>query len=520
MVRLKRKWCEKLLKMRKLELLSKDEIELIHAASLDLLSSVGIKIDSEETRELLKKNGAETESNSKFVKFPEEFVKEHLKTVPDSFNVYGPDGSFSFEVNMDSMIFATIGTPVKIYDPTRKSGVKKTILEDTIKQIRIVDYLDNISCSNLDVWPNDISYTAIHAHCIYQWEKNTRKPYGMGCIGRLASQDMMNMVSIVVGGDEELIKRPRLIGYFSPTSPLHFPQIMTNGFEIFAKYNQPTIIPPEALAGTSAPVTIAGLLTQTNAEIIGGAVLSQLYNTGAPIFYGTVSHITDMRSGNSAMGSVETGLITAGIAQLARFYNIPSRGPGLVTDSKLLDLQNGFERYQTLLLAAQAGINYITCAGTYEATLVEALELLVIDDELAGMVRRATEGINVNEETIGLETIKKVAISDKPGANFLAERHTRKFMKQELYMPIHKLSNRDRRTTWRKKGAKDIVATAKEKVDQILDGFVPKDISSEIESELQSYIKKVEERTLDYYMNAEGLRDGTVSLPGTDFKIN
>jgi trimethylamine--corrinoid protein Co-methyltransferase len=507
------------MRMKKLELLSKDEIELIHSASLELLSSVGIKIDSKETRDLLEKNGAETNSDSKFIKFPEEIVKERLKKVPDSFSLYGPDGSFSFGINMESMVFATIGTPVKIYDPTRKSGVKKTVLEDTIKQIRIVDYLDNISCSNLDIWPNDISYTAIHAHCIYQWAKNTKKPYGMGCIGRLASQDMMNLVSIVVGGDEELIKRPRLVGYFSPTSPLHFPQIMTNGFEIFAKYKQPTIIPPEALAGTSAPVTLAGLLTQTNAEIIGGAVLSQIYNPGAPIFYGTVSHITDMRSGNSAMGSVETGLITAGIAQLARFYNIPSRGPGLVTDSKLLDLQNGFERYQTLLLAAQAGINYITCAGTYEATLVEALELLVIDDELAGMVRRAVEGINVNEETIGLETIKKVATSEKPGSNYLAERHTRKFMKQELYMPIHKLTNRDRRTTWRKKGSKDIIASAKENVEQILNGFTPRDLSTEVESKLLTYIKEVEERTLEYYMEAEGLRTGTVSLPGTDVKI-
>jgi trimethylamine--corrinoid protein Co-methyltransferase len=508
------------MKMEKLEVLSKDEIELIHSATLNLLSSVGIKIDSKEARDLLEKYGAETHPDSNFVKFPEDLVTKHLKTVPNSFKVYGPDGSFNFEINSNSMIFATIGTPVKIYDPSRKIGVKKTVLEDTIKQIRIVDYLDNISCSNLDVWPNDISYTAIHAHCIYQWAKNTKKPYGMGCVGRLASQDMMNMVSIVVGGDEELVKRPRLIGYFSPTSPLHFPQIMTNGFEIFAKYKQPTIIPPEALAGTSAPVTLAGLLTQTNAEIIGGAVLSQLYNPGAPIFYGTVSHITDMRSGNSAMGSIETGLITIGIAQLARYYNIPSRGPGAVTDSKLLDLQNGFERFQTLLLAAQAGINYITCAGTYEATLVEALELLVIDDELTGMVKRAIEGINVNEETIGLETIKKVAKSEKPGANFLAEKHTRKFMKQELYIPIHKLSNRDRRTTWRKKGSKDIIESAKEKVDQILNNFIPKDILPTIDSELQEYIKKVEERSLDYYMKAEGLRSGTVSLPSTDVKIN
>ncbi|UCC19464.1 MAG: trimethylamine methyltransferase family protein [Promethearchaeota archaeon] len=508
------------MKMEKLQVLSNDEIELIHSASLDLLSSVGIKIDAKDTREILKENGAETDNSTNFVKFPEDLVKEQLKKVPNSFKVFGSDGSFNFEINTNSMIFATIGTPVKIYDPLRASGVRKTILEDTIKQIRIVDALENISCSNLDVWPNDISYTAIHAHCIYQWAKNTKKPYGMGCIGRLASQDMMNMVSILVGGEDELINRPRLIGYFSPTSPLHFPQLMTNGFEVFAKYKQPTIIPPEALAGSSAPVTLAGLLTQTNAEIIGGAILSQIYNPGAPIFYGTVSHITDMRSGNSAMGSVETGLITAGIAQMARFYNIPSRGPGLVTDSKLLDLQNGFERFQTLLLAAQAGINYITCAGTYEATLVEALELLVIDDELAGMVKRAVEGIKVNEETIGLDTIKKVATSDKPGVNFLVEKHTRKYMKQELYMPIHKLSNRDRRTTWRKKGSKDIIESAKEKVDQILSQFAPKTLSSDIELTLQNYIKKVEERSLDDYMKAEGMRSGTVSLPGTDIKIN
>ena len=115
------------------------------------------------------------------------------------------------------------------------------------------------------------------------------------------------------------------------------------------------------MAGASAPVTLAGLITETNAEILGGVCLSQLLNPGARVFFGTVSNITDMRSGNSAMGSIETGLITTGIAQLARFYNIPSRGPGCVTDSKCLDLQNGIERMQTLMFAAQAGINYIFC---------------------------------------------------------------------------------------------------------------------------------------------------------------
>jgi trimethylamine--corrinoid protein Co-methyltransferase len=499
------------MRLKPLEVFSKNEIDEIHSASLELLTTVGIKVDAQDARKILKENGAEVNDKTMFVKIPESLLNEKLKTVPDSFKLYGPDGSFNFEVNTTSTIFATIGTPVKIFDPSHKRGVRKTVLKDTIKQIRVVDSLKNIHCSHIDVWPNDVSYITIHVHCIYQWAKNTKKPYGLGCLGRLASNDMMKMASIIVGGEEELINKPRFVGFMNPTSPLHLPQIMTNGFEIFAKYKQPTIIAPEALAGASAPVTLAGLLTQTNAEILGSITLSQLYNPGAPVFYGTVSHITDMRTGNSAMGSPETGLITAGIAQLGRYYNIPSRGPGGVSDSKVLDIQNGFERYQTLLLAAQAGVNYITCAGTYEATLVEALELLVIDDDIIGMIERAIEGITVNEDTIGLDVIKKVALSEKKGVNFLAEKHTRDFMKKELYIPM--LADRNRRSTWIKKGGKDIVMKAREKVETILKIHQVTEWPKDIENEMLNFIKAVESRTFDDYKKAEGLMTDRITLP-------
>ena len=499
------------MKLPKLEVFSKDEIEAIHTATMTILTEIGIKVDSDDTRQILKDNGALVDDNSHFVKFSESLIRDKLKTVPSSFKLYGPDGSFSFEVNTETSQFATIGTPVKIYDENSKKGVRKTVLDDTIKQIRIVDNLENVVCSHIDVWPNDISYITIHSECIYQWVKNTKKPYGLGCLGRLASQDMMNMTSIIVGGDEELIKRPRLIGFMNPTSPLHLPQIMTNGFSVFTKYKQPTIIAPEALAGASAPVTLAGLLTQTNAEIIGSAVLSQIFNSRAPIFFGTVSHITDMRTGNSAMGSIEMGLITAGIAQLAKYYNIPSRGPGAGTDSKLLDLQNGYERLQTLMIAAQAGINYITCAGTYEATLVEALELLVIDDDLIGITKRMMEGITVNEDTIGLDVIKKVSTSEKKGVNYLAEAHTRKYMKSELYMP--KLADRARRSTWYKKGAKDIITRAREKVDEILESPQTIKLDSNIDRSLKEYMQMVKGRTFDDYKKAEGLMVDSITLP-------
>ncbi len=505
------------MKLKLLEILSPEEIELIHASTLELLSKIGVKIDSQETRELLEKRGAILDNNSSFVYFPEQLVMETLKTVPSSFKLYGADGTFNFEVNTTTTQFATIGTPVIINDSTKKKGVRKTVLADTINQIKIVDSLEHVMASHVDVWPNDVPFTALHAHVVYQWAKHSTKPYGLGVYGRVASQDVMDMVSLIVGGDEELINHPRLIGFYNTTSPLEHPKIMINGLEIFAKYKQPIIIAPEALAGSTAPVTLAGLLTQTNAEVLSGIVLSQLFNPGAPVFYGTVSNLTDMRSGNSAMGSVETGLITTGMAQLARFYNIPSRGPGAVTDSKTFDLQNGFERMQTLMYAAHSGINYITCAGTYEATLAESFELLVIDNELIGMIKRARDGIRVTKDTIALDVIKKVATSTKKGATFLAQKHTMKNLKKELFIPT--MVDRNRRNSWRKKGSKTIMDTAKEKVAQILETHIDPTISDELDAQLLAFIRKIEARTLEYYKEKEGLTVDSVNITGTDINV-
>lgn len=498
------------MKLNQTKVLSKDEIERIHSATIELFENIGIKIDCEETRKLLEDHGAEVVNNSQFVKFPEAFVKEHLKLVPSSFKLHGPDGTYNFEVTTKNCYFLPIGSSVKMYDPTGKKGVRKSILQDTINQMRIVDNSEHLSASQIDFWPNDVKYTTIHVVCLYNWMKNLRKPYGHGVFGKVVSQDSINMASIIAGGEEELVKRPRLFGIFNPTSPLQLPKIMTNGLKVFANYKQPVVIAPEALGGTSAPVTLAGLLTQTNAEILAGIILAQIYSPNSPVFYGSVSHTTDMRSGNSAIGAIETGLITTAIAQLSKFYNIPSRAVAGVTDSKCFDIQNGFERFLTLMFAAQAGINFITCAGTYEATLAGALELTAIDNELAGMIKRSFEGIEINENTIGLDVIKKVATSTQKGVSFLGEKHTRKYMKTELFIP--KLVNRNRRTSWFKKGAKDIIATSTEKVNEILQNFKEYEISAEIDAKLKEYMKKVDERTIDYYMKEEGISATSVTV--------
>ena len=150
------------MKLNKLEVLEKEEIELIHEKSLNLLETIGIKVESKEARDLLKENGAIVDETSEVVKFPESLILEQLKHVPDNFRLWGSDGSFNFEVNTRTTNFATVGTPVKIYDPTNKKRVRKTVLDDTIKQIRIEDSLKNIMCSHVDVWPNDVPYLELH----------------------------------------------------------------------------------------------------------------------------------------------------------------------------------------------------------------------------------------------------------------------------------------------------------------------------------------------------------------------
>ncbi|MFX1437115.1 MAG: trimethylamine methyltransferase family protein [Promethearchaeota archaeon] len=502
------------MKLNKLEVLTGEEIELIHINTLELLETIGVKIESPETRIFLKEHGCSIDDeNCYFVKYPADLVKKHLKTVPNSFSLWGHDGSFQLDIDTKTVNFATVGTPVKIYDPESKKGLRKTVLSDNIKQIRIVDALKNIHCSHVDIWPNDVPYTELHWHAIHAWAHNSSKPYGLGCLGRTASQDMMNLLSIIVGSEEELKRRPRLVGFYNPTSPLIHTQILLNGLFIFSKYKQPLIVAPAASAGSTAPVTLAGLLVQANMETLSAIVLTQLINPGAPVFYSSMSAPMDPSTGNVAWGSIETCLITAATAQLARYYNIPSRGPGAVTESKCFDIQNGQERFMTLFCSASAGINYITCAGTYESSLAEALELLVIDDELCSIVKRGLDGIRVDDDALALEEIKRVAKENK---SYLSLKHTAKNTRKELFVPL--LSDRNRRTIWQRAGAKDIIERAKEKVEKILGTQKGPELNKSIEKELQAYYKVISIRTYDEYRRLEGIEnsDKIIDLPTSD----
>ena len=390
------------MKTARFEVLSQEEAERIHAASMEILAEVGIKVNYKKAREIFREAGADIDEETLAVRLPEKLVRWAVDQAPKQFSLFGIDAEFRLDIGPDQVepVFAGLGTPTRIID-LNDGSVRAATKQDMVDHIILINACENIHNSQMDIWPDDIPMTTIHSEAIWAWAHNSRKPYGMGCYGYLPTWDMMRMVSMAVGGKAELQKRPRFFAICSVVSPLQMDQAQAEGLLICAEYGQPVTCAPEAIAGTTAPVTLAGLLAQENAAILAHITLAQIFRPGTPVLYGTVSTTANMHYGTVALGSPETGLITAASAQMARYYGLPIRSVGGATESKREDLQAGFERMGTLLPAVLAGVNLITCGGTLDSTMLESHALLVLDDEICGASLRLARGIEVNDESSG-----------------------------------------------------------------------------------------------------------------------
>jgi trimethylamine--corrinoid protein Co-methyltransferase len=250
-----------------------------------------------------------------------------------------------------------------------------------------------------------------------------------------------------------------------------------------ARNNIPVVVPTEPLCGATAPITLAGNLVVQNVDTLAGVMLAQLANPGAPTLYGCISSITDLRDMKYLSGAVEMGLMNAAAAQMAQFYRLPYYATAGMSDAKVNDAQAGYESAITSLMVALAGGNFIhDAAGFLEFCMTASYDKLVIDNEIIGMVMRAVEGIEVNEETLAFDLIKKTG----PGGHFVSARHTRRHMRSEQYTP--QLSDRDDRSKWEATGARDARVRASEKVQAMLakpmESVIPAEVRERLKAEI------------------------------------
>ena len=468
-----------------LEILSNEQLYQVHTSSLQILENVGVKVEEPRALQVLADAGARVDSQNRVAKIPSHLVKEGLEKAPSTCSLFGRDRVHEQRFGDGRVYFSMQGEGVNVLD--LETGERRpSTLKDAIAFFRLADALENIDHASMCVTALDVPDVAGPAYEVVEEFKNTTKTIDGYLYGASISRDTIRIASVVAGGEEELRKTPMLLGFYNPVSPLQHSKDQLEGLRIYAEYNQPTLIAPMDLAGGTGPATLAGLLVQQNAEVLSGIVIAELFTPGAPVLYGSVSTVMDMRTGNAVFGAVELGMMNVAAAQLARYYHLPSRGTGGGTESKVSDIQAGFEKTITLSMAALAGMNFIYDAGgSLESTLTASFEQAVIDNEICGAVSRAVHGIDVNDRTLAMDVIEAVG----PGGEFLSQRHTLENVQKEHYIP--RIINRDKWEVWQRAGAKDLRQVAREEAKRILAEHQPEPLDHDVTIEIENIANEI-----------------------------
>jgi len=467
-----------------LEILSKSDVDRIHGATMEAMRRSGIKVWSSEGLKLFKDAGAEVDEGSMMVRPSETLVTETIRKAPREFAYYGRDPAYKLTMGGKRVHFSLCGQGVKVED--LDGNVRLATQKDLENMAVLGDYLENIHHIAMMTTPMDVPPETMHIHALWGILKNSVKTVDGYLHGARWAEETLKLGAIVRGGEDELRRKPLLLGFTNPVSPMQLSKELIEGSILYAKYNQPVLYAPEALLGGTAPATLAGLLVQQNAEVLSGIMVSQLARAGAPVFYGTVSAALDMRTGATALGGPEVGLLNLATSQLARHYGLPCRGTGGNSDSKIVDYQAGIETSMSLLMAGLAGMNFIyDTAGSLDGSITTSYTKIVADNEACGMVARILDGIKITDETLAVDEIVKVG----PAASFLGTPFTLRHFRSEHYMP--QLLDRKSREAWEKGGRKSMERAAREKAGLILKEHMPKPLERDVLSEGEAFVKQV-----------------------------
>ena len=330
--------------------------------------------------------------------------------------------------------------------------------EDLAWVTRLADGLDQVDIYALLGTPVDAPPETNDRYQLAIALANTRKHIWNTAYGKEGVEDAVRMASAVRGSPEALRQYPLFTLDLTTLSPLQLDERQASTMIAGARHWIPIGASPGPIGGATGPVTLAGTLTQANAEFLGALALCQVVQPGIPVIYTQWTRSLDMASGSVAMGGPEFSLLRIATAEMARYYGLPSRGGGMMADAKAADAQMGMEKMINCLMASLAGLNVVAGVGQTDFINTVRADQMFIDNEMISLVKRMCRGILVNEETMALDAIQQVG----PGGNYLAAEHTVANFRQELWFP--RLFDRKIWAVWEEEGAQDIAERASQKV--------------------------------------------------------
>jgi trimethylamine--corrinoid protein Co-methyltransferase len=440
-----------------LQLLSKEEQDRIHAASLEILEQVGMAVMDAEALELLAGAGAKVDFAAQRVRFPASLIQHALAKAPSEVKLYGRDINQVVHLRQGGVYYSTSGYAVWVYDPA--TGKRRAMgKEDLAWVTRLADGLDQVDIYALLGTPVDAPPETNDRYQLAIALANTRKHIWNTAYGKEGVEDAVRMASAVRGSPEALRQYPLFTLDLTTLSPLQLDERQASTMIAGARHGIPIGASPGPIGGATGPVTLAGTLTQANAEFLGALALCQVVQPGIPVIYTQWTRSLDMASGSVAMGGPEFSLLRIATAEMARYYGLPSRGGGMMTDAKAPDAQMGMEKLMNCLMASLAGLNVVAGVGQTDFINTVRADQMFIDNEMISIVKRICRGILVNEQTMALEAIQQVG----PGGNYLAAEHTVANFRQELWFP--RLFDRKIWAVWEEEGAIEIAGRASERV--------------------------------------------------------
>ena len=465
--------------MIRLTVLTDEEVEAIHQATLRILSEVGIVLTQPEAREVLTGVGAMVRDDR--VLLPPDLVEQAVAQCPPQVTIHGRGGQ-TVVLGDGSLSWHNLGGARDVYDP-RPGQRRPATVQDVRDSARLLDALDSATTITPFFTPQDVPGPLMSLMMYRHTLSHTTKPVQGPGVRTAAEVRYIARMAAVVGPPAEVLT----LGV-SPVSPLTFPDDVAEAVIETARLGVPLGPLPCPIAGATAPMSLAGALAQQNAEVLASVVLAQLIRPGLPIVYCGRLAMMEPRTGVSVWGGVELGLASAATVQIGHRYGLPVNVYGLCTNAHVLSLQNGYERALNAVVPALAGADELSGIGEMEAGVTGSFAQMVWDNEIAASVRRLRRGFAVDKDALAVEVI---AVAMDGPRNFLSQRHTVRYLQAGEVLLPH-LADRRTWEEWDRAGRDSTAERAQAEVERLLGEHEVPPLTDEQERELEEIMREAE----------------------------
>jgi len=467
------------------QLLDKESLDRIHWATLRILGTVGVRVDSDRCRRMLVDNGCPVDDRSKVARIPPNLVQEALQKTGKSITLAARNPRYDAKLDLKHCYMTASGNGAITVD--FQTGVRRpSTKEDIATSSRIIDYLRNVHVHWPMVTSTDKKPSSAHLHDLDASLNNTEKHVMFETGVTMADAKNLSMMShIAAGGEKEFRRRPITSALQCTFAPLQHDAGVTDAAIEFARNGLPLCWFCMPQIGATGPATVAGSIALGNAEVLSALVMTQLAVPGAAVIYGLGIAPLDMKTAVRAGGSPEHAICSAAATELAHYYGMPSC-VGVSSTANSPGDQICVETFTGVSLPILAGADLMCGIGLCEDGTCLHLEEIVLEDEIVAVVERMFRGEDVNDETLALEVIARVGI----GRNYLSQRHTLQHMKTDFFMPD--LIDRRAYDKWTADGAKSMVERAREKVKWILENHHVPPLEAPVRARFEQIIRKAE----------------------------